>query len=226
MVQPIAKYRSRPNGPFRWRSSKHSTGPEAGFAISRPVRLQSSGRATEPSLIGLLRPTVTIPENLSKRLTSAEFETVLMHELAHAVRRDNLAAAFVHCLACIFWFHPLLWLVERRLIAERERACDEMVIACGAAPQVYIAGILKVCRFHLFEPIAGVSTITGSDLRSRLDLILSSQPRRPLRCSPRVLFAALALVMTLLPMANGYCEACVSNGQGPATYNSINNQTK
>lgn len=109
-------------------------------------------------------------------------------------------------------------------MVERERACDEMVIASGAAPQVYAAGILKVCRFHLFEPVAGVSAVTGSDLPSRVELILSCQPRRPRRYSRNVLLGALALLMALLPMANGYCEQCVSNGQSSMAYKSIHNR--
>jgi len=196
------------------------------LGLSTPVPLRLSDNALEPSLIGFLHPTITIPKDLSNGLTRTELETVLLHELAHAIRRDNLAAAFVHFLVCIFWFHPLLWLVERRLVTERERACDQMVIASGVAPQVYIAGILKVCKFHLLEPVAGVSGIASSDLRRRLDLILSVRPDRPLPYSPRLLLAALALVMALLPIANGYCEQCVSNGRSAVLHTATDNLKK
>src|SRR6185312_9651227 len=91
----------------------------------------------------------------------------------HAWRRDNLTGAFVHILVCLFWFHPLLWLSEKRLLAERERACDEMVVRSGTAPEIYVAGILKVCRLQIFDHVCGVSAMTGSDLKNRLELILS-----------------------------------------------------
>ncbi len=177
------------------------------------VRLRCSAAATEPALLGIFRSTVTIPQGLASRLSASELESVFVHELAHARRRDNLAASFVHALVCIFWFHPLLWFVEKRLVAEREHACDEMVISSGTAPRVYVTGILKVCRFHLFESVAGVSAIAGSDLKVRLDLILSGQARRPIPYPARLLLAALALFMTVLPVASGYCEQCVFNGQ-------------
>jgi beta-lactamase regulating signal transducer with metallopeptidase domain len=31
-----------------------------------------------------------------------------------ARRLDNLIGILVHGLVCVFWFHPLLWLVERQ----------------------------------------------------------------------------------------------------------------
>ena len=29
----------------------------------------------------------------------------------------------------LFWFYPPVWLIGARLVAERERACDESVLA-------------------------------------------------------------------------------------------------
>jgi thiol-disulfide isomerase/thioredoxin len=183
--------------------------------IRMSVQLRSSETAAEPALRGIWRPTVTIPRGLSEKLTPSEFEAVLLHELAHARRLDNLTGVLVHALVCVFWFHPLLWFIERRLRVERERACDELVIAAGMAPRIYAAGILKVCKFHLFEAAAGVSAMTGSDLGRRLELIHESRFSARLLYVPRLLVAGLAIFMTAVPIAGGYCEQCVSNGQGP-----------
>ena len=43
----------------------------------------------------------------------------------------------------LFWFFPLVWWLGARLNTERERACDEAVLADGNDPQMYAAGILK-----------------------------------------------------------------------------------
>lgn len=181
------------------------------------VRIRLSGTCDEPALRGIIHPVITVPSGLSKSLTASEFQSVLLHELAHARRLDNLAAVFVHCLVCVFWFHPLLWLLERRLNADRERACDELVLACGMKPDVYASGILKVRKFHLLgTTAAGVSAISGSDLRQRLELILEAKGGVPLSYVPRVLIAALAILMTIVPLAGGYCSQCVSNGQQSA----------
>jgi beta-lactamase regulating signal transducer with metallopeptidase domain len=182
------------------------------LGISGPVRLLCSEREREPSILGFCRSTITVPLGLKNELSASEFEAVLLHELAHARRRDNLTGAFVHLLVCTFWFHPLLWLAEKRLVAERERACDEMVVRYGTIPEVYIAGILKVCRFQFFDQLAGASAMTGSDLKTRLELILASPMGAPVSRVGRCLFFCASLLMTLLPMAGGYCQQCISNG--------------
>jgi bla regulator protein BlaR1 len=180
--------------------------------VRTPVRLRVSKAALEPALWGVWRPTITLPKGLSQTLSAGELEAVLLHELAHARRFDNLSAIFVHCLVCVFWFHPLLWLVERRLNLERERACDELVIACGAKARVYAAGILKVCKFHLWGVAAGVSAMTGADLNHRLENILQGRSSEQLLYVPRLLVVGLALLMSFVPIAGGYCEQCVSHG--------------
>jgi beta-lactamase regulating signal transducer with metallopeptidase domain len=182
------------------------------LGMSGSVRLFRSEREREPSILGIRHPAITVPIGLREELSASEFEAVLLHELAHAQRRDNLTGAFAHLVVCIFWFHPLLWLAEKRLLAERERACDELVVRCGTTPQVYVAGILKVCKFDLFDHPGGVSAMTGSDLKTRLELILSSSLSAPVTRVGRFVFAAGGLVITLLPIAGGYCQQCVSNG--------------
>jgi bla regulator protein blaR1 len=180
------------------------------------VRLRCSHPETAPALRGVWRPTILVPQGLSERLTPGEFDGVLLHELAHARRRDNLTGIFVHALVCLFWFHPLLWLMERRLIVEREWACDETVMACGVAANAYAAGILKVCQFQIFAANAaapGVSAMTGADLKRRLELILDQPVRAGRLYVPWLLVAGLTIFMTLVPVAGGYCEQCAS---GPA----------
>ncbi len=186
------------------------------LGLRLPLALRLSDANMEPALWGILRPTITFPRGLAQTLTPAELEAVLLHELAHARRCDNLSSAFVHLVVCLFWFHPVLWLIERRLNVERERACDETVIASGVAAAIYAAGILKVCKFHLFEATAGVSTMSGADLTRRLEIILDNRISTRLLYIPHFLIACLALLITLVPLAGGYCQQCVSHLQKPA----------
>lgn len=76
-----------------------------------------------------------------------QVEAILAHELCHVRRRDNLAVALQMVVEALFWFHPLVWWLEQRLVDERERACDEEVIRLGSEPQSYAESILKTCEF-------------------------------------------------------------------------------
>lgn len=167
------------------------------------VVLRTTKARIEPGVTGIFRHTIAVPEGLSKELRASEFEAVLLHELAHAKRRDNLTAGFVHLLTCLFWFHPMLWWIERRLIEEQERTCDEIALRHGAAPEEFVSGILKVCRFHLAAP-AGTCGIAGSSLKDRMEAIMSFQPNHLIDRSPRVLVAALVSVMIVVPLFFGF----------------------
>ena len=63
-------------------------------------------------------------------------EAILAHELMHVRRHDNLTAALHMLVEAVFWFHPLVWWMERRMVEERERACDEAVIRWGASQKL------------------------------------------------------------------------------------------
>jgi beta-lactamase regulating signal transducer with metallopeptidase domain len=56
---------------------------------------------------------------------------MLSWRMAHHRRRDNLTAALQMLVEVLFWFWPVVWLIGARMIAERERACDERVLAEG-----------------------------------------------------------------------------------------------
>jgi len=189
----------------------------AGVRKAVKLRYSSPGRC-ELGLWGIRRPTIRIPRGLSSQLTPTEFEAVLLHELAHVRRRDNLSGAFVHLLLCVFWFHPLLWWIERRLLVERERACDEFVIQTGAPTETYVTGILKVCRFQLAEPVAGTSGMTRSNLQNRLEAIMSYRPKSSVPPMRRLLPVALAAVMTIVPFGGGLLRSAHASVSGSACF--------
>jgi hypothetical protein len=100
-----------------------------------------------------------------------------------------------------------------------------MVIDSGVIPEIYLAGLAKVCKFHLFGEIAGVSAVNGSDLGTRFDQILSHHVSKPIPYVVRLVVAGVALFTTILPIAGGYCEQCVSNGQA-ATSTGLKNKPR
>ena len=102
------------------------------LGIAGDVPLLVSGQAAGPGLLGILRPKIVLPPNLENRLKEEELAAVLLHELIHLRRRDNLWATARMMVCCLFWFHPLIWLIDRQLMGERELMCDESVIRFGS----------------------------------------------------------------------------------------------
>jgi Flp pilus assembly protein TadD len=169
-----------------------------------PLRIVAADHV--PGACGWLRPCVVLPDGLSDHLTPAELRAVAEHEMAHIRRHDNFWAAIIHAVVAVFWFHPLLWWMERRMLAERETACDEMVLRSGADPEDYVAGLAKVCRMS-FAGAAGYAGITGSNLATRMEQIMTVSFHRTSSPFPRALAGALLTVLMLLPLAAGFLRA-------------------
>jgi len=171
------------------------------------LTVMSSPLAFEPGVVGVLRPVLLMPEGLVDRLTRAQLDAILEHERAHIRAHDNLLAVVHMAVEAVFWFHPLVWWIERRMIDERERACDEAVVRAGKRPADYAEGILAVCRWSLESPVMCVSGVTGSDLRTRIDAILANRLGRRLHLTGRVLLAGAALIVLGGPVGIGLLDA-------------------
>jgi hypothetical protein len=74
----------------------------------------------------------------------------------------------------LFWFHPLVWVAVRKLREERERACDDAVLALGARPSHYADDLLEIARSLRFSegPITSMAMARPSQLEGRLLAIL------------------------------------------------------
>jgi bla regulator protein blaR1 len=173
------------------------------------LTVMSSPSAFEPGVVGILRPVLLLPEGLVDRLTRGQLDAILAHERAHVRAHDNLVAVVHMAVEAIFWFHPLVWWIERRMIDERERACDEAVIRAGKQPVDYAEGILAVCRWSHEWPVMCVSGVTGSDLRTRIEAILANRLGRRLQMTGRLLLAGAALIVIGGPIGIGLLDAAV-----------------
>jgi beta-lactamase regulating signal transducer with metallopeptidase domain len=173
------------------------------FGVGRDVRLVVTRAVSEPGVWGVWRPVVVLPEGVAERLDDAELEAVFMHELAHVKRWDNLAGNFQRALCCLFWFHPVIWLIDRRLLAEREQACDDMVVRRGGLSEVYASGIAKVCRYCLGREAAGLAKVTGSDLKKRVERIITRRAGKRMSATHAAVLSLLTFAAVTLSIISG-----------------------
>ncbi len=171
------------------------------LGVTRAIKLVFVDRALEPGVWGVLRPVLVMPERFCQHLDEAELEAVMMHEVIHVKRWDNLISNLHMALCSVLWFHPLVWVLDRKLLAERERVCDEGVISLNVASEVYASSILKVCRLCSGHEVPGLSCAAGPSLRRRIEEIMANSFRRTLSAFQRVLIALA--VSSLVVMSVG-----------------------
>lgn len=175
--------------------------------IPADLDVRSSPGLLEPGVVGWLRPVLLLPAGIGERLTPAQLEAVLAHELCHGRRRDNLWASIHMVVEALFWFHPAVWWIGARLLDERERACDEEVLSLGGEPRVYAEGILNVCKAYAESPLACVSGVTGSNLKKRIEGILSNRVVLKLNVAKKVVLAVAGICALAAPILIGVMNA-------------------
>ena len=164
------------------------------------IDLRSLPASMEPGIFGLFRPILLWPQAITVRLQDMHLEAVLAHEVCHVRRRDNLTAAIHMVVEAIFWFHPLVWWLEARLVEEREHACDEEVLQLCGHRRIYAESILRVCEFCVESPLACVSGVTGADLKRRIVQILADPAVLKLTLTKKLLLPTAAILVVVNPL--------------------------
>lgn len=112
----------------------------------RPVTLCTSRLVNVPTAVGFVKPLIIVPGWVMQELSADELNQILLHEMAHLRRWDDWTNLAQKVVKALFFFHPAVWWIEKRVSLEREMACDDVVIAETASPRAYAE-----CLTHLAE---------------------------------------------------------------------------
>jgi len=166
-----------------------------------PVHLTAD---TGPAVTGMLYSRICLPEGIERLLTAPELEAVLLHEVTHARRRDNLLRLVHELVQCLLWFHPLVWLVGARLALYRELSCDEAALqrSRGAA---LVSALAKLALQANTPVLQSAATALVSERLERLLAPALPGPRRLASIAMGSAFAALLLAGTLFTVAHTAC---------------------
>lgn len=156
-----------------------------------------------PMTWGSRRPVLLLPQG-AETWPEDRLRAVLLHEMAHVRRRDWLAHRLADITCALYWFHPLVWLGARRLRAEGEIACDDLVLTSGIPAPDYARHLLEIARAlppASILPQAAIAMTQTSKIEGRLQMILDKTRNR--RMLPRrVLLTVLGIGATaLVPFA-------------------------
>ena len=161
------------------------------------VEVAISPSISSPMALGILRPIIVFPADLVEKLSADKLALVLMHELAHVRRWDNLTLLLQRLVSAVLFFHPAVWLCGRMLRREAEQACDDLVVCATGRSEAYARGLAHVAEqaAYLTPLIRRIPTMnafaaTESDLALRIRRALGGGARR-MGMRARILTAVL-----------------------------------
>jgi bla regulator protein blaR1 len=166
--------------------------------VARPVTLLASDDAPSPMSWGLGRPVILVDFDTLARAGDAD--AVLAHEMAHVARRDWAMLMLSRLAVVLFWFNPLVWLLERALIEQAEEAAD--LRAVGGVEPVSYARTLVACGAHAGGRMVPANSIAaGGGLARRVRAVLDEKRRLTPSGSAWTGAAMLGCVILAAPIA-------------------------
>src|SRR5580704_6548238 len=123
----------------------------AEFDSPRAVTLCVSDDLRVPTAIGFTEPLVVIPSWTMQELSTLELNAILLHELAHLRRRDDWTNLVQKIVGALWFFHPAVWWIEKKLALEREMACDDLVLAQATSPRAYAECLVSLAEKSLLR---------------------------------------------------------------------------
>lgn len=184
------------------RESRPIPRPELGelsrrAGLVRVPEVREWAGASGPFVTGCRRSVLVLPRGLDQVLGAEEWESLLLHELAHVARRDVVRNLLLRLLAALVWYQPAVWLLLTRLDRARERSCDDLAVRVMGAglPLARALVLLEERRGRFRLAMAG----TGGDFAARVRRILAGGAGDAASLAP----PAWPLMLPLLMAASG-----------------------
>jgi beta-lactamase regulating signal transducer with metallopeptidase domain/thiol-disulfide isomerase/thioredoxin len=160
------------------------------------VPIYHSSLLPAPVTLGLLRPRIVVPLGIESSLPDEQLRAVILHEMAHIVRRDLWIGLLQQVAQVVYWWNPLVRLVNRRIADAREQICDDIAIRELAEPGAYAATLIRFAeQCGLLAPMPatlGIGPSPASQLEVRIRRILAPRVARCLGMTRRAAIGTVA----------------------------------
>ncbi|MCH7726883.1 MAG: M48 family metalloprotease [Planctomycetes bacterium] len=116
------------------------------LGVSTVGRVFASQRVKDAIAVGFWRQIVLLPASWLAEMTPQMLDAIIAHELAHIRRHDLWANLFQRVMETIFFYHPAVWWLSRRIRDERELCCDELAVTATGKRMEYANALQVVAR--------------------------------------------------------------------------------
>ncbi|MBC5649397.1 M56 family metallopeptidase [Christensenella tenuis] len=128
------------------------------LGVRRDIRVLMQGSISSPALTASFIPKLLLPVSLLGH--PAQLCFAIRHELVHFRRYDYLVCLLMLVLRAVYWFNPVVWLMQHPIKTDMEASCDN--IATAALPEeekkAYARTILEMFSSRMCpQPVLGMS---------------------------------------------------------------------
>jgi murein DD-endopeptidase MepM/ murein hydrolase activator NlpD len=174
---------------------------QCGFTANIPLLEHSDIPA--PMITGLFSPRIILPAKRDN-WNRETLRSILIHELSHIKRLDTVSHLLLQMVTAVIWFHPLAWFVLYCAAADREEACDDMVLARGVKPSDYAANLMIIAEFMKTRNLllqASAEFTRGKHFKERIMAILADRQLQKTPGKITSVFLALFALLVVLSLA-------------------------
>ncbi len=186
------------------------------------AKLRLSGRIASPISIGVFRASILLPESLAQEMPPEQLRPILLHELAHIRMGDYAVNVVQRFIEALLFFHPFVYLLNRRVRRLREEICDNWVLSRLPDAIVYAKALTALAERWISPKrnLVGVGLFSRPvRLSSRIERILASGMRFSTSLRLRtalVLLAVFALAVGALSVTTLSARAAKPEKKEPA----------
>jgi len=146
------------------------------LGIARRVGVGICDRLAAPILLGIFRPLILLPSAALTGWSIEQLEMVLLHELAHLRRWDNLVNLAQRVVESLLFFHPVAWWLSGWVRLERELCCDRLVVERLGQPFAYAKMLVALSgSIHRVRP--AVLAMADSQVVTRIRRLFNLEDR-------------------------------------------------
>jgi bla regulator protein blaR1 len=172
---------------------------------------------TIPIATGVISPAIVLPADIAEASSANDLRCMIEHELAHVRRGDVVTNAAQRIIEALLFWNPWVHLIGRRLVGEREAACDDCAVTRIGESGRYVRSLAALGRRMNGQSISLLTpTAAGSHnaLVARIERL--TDDRSP--SDPNLNYVALGAVATIFAAMSLAFQAIL---QAPASASTL-----
>jgi len=112
--------------------------------IRRLITVCESTLVHVPVVIGYFKPVILLPFSAISHIPCDQVEAIIAHELAHIRRNDYLVNVFQSITEALFFYNPIIWIINYRIRKERENCCDDLAVSYSSGKLTYAKALASI----------------------------------------------------------------------------------